>query len=342
VRIATYNVEWFIGLFDRRGRILDDGELSSRYNTSRHDQLHALGRVFRAMDADAVMVIEAPDHDPVRHPAPAMLEAFAERFGLRARRALLGFANETQQEIALLYDPDRLEAVHDPKGGLPGDNRAPRFDTRSEIDLNIDGRVDVLTFNKPPLEIAARTRGGRAFRMIGVHLKSKAPHGANDEADARRIAIASRREQLAQALWLRARVLEHLRAGESLMVMGDFNDGPGLDEYEKLFGRSGVEIVLGWDEPRPERLFDPHGRAALVRKLAAAPGSARFYLPEHDQYLSAMLDYIMVSPDIRAEAPRWRIWHPFDDPRIYRDSELREALLTASDHFPVTLDLCWD
>ncbi len=339
MRIATYNIEWFIGLFDRRGRILDDDMPSSRYEVTRHEQLHALGAVFRAMDADGVMIVEAPDHDPRRHPTPAMLEAFAERFHLRARSCLIGYANETQQEIAFLYDPDRLAVFHDPQGGVPGDGRAPRFDTQTRIDLNIDGKVDTIRFNKPPLEIAARTAKGREFRMIGVHLKSKAPRDATTDAEVQRLAIANRREQLAQCLWLRERILEHLRAGESLLVMGDLNDGPGLDEYEKLFGRSAVEIVMGWDEPKAERLFDPHARAALGRKLAAAPATARFFLPEQDQFFSAMLDYIMVSPDLRSTKPRWRIWHPFDDPACYRDARLREALLTASDHFPVSIDL---
>ena len=43
-----------------------------------------------------------------------------------------------------------------------------------------------------------------------------------------------------------------------LIVAGDFNDGPGLDEFEELFGRSGVEIVLGTNLQAEERLFDPH------------------------------------------------------------------------------------
>ena len=43
--------------------------------------------------------------------------------------------------------------------------------------------------------------------------------------------------------------------------------------------------------------------------------------------------------DLAALAPAWRIWHPFNDPAIAKDAALRENLLTASDHFPVTLDL---
>lgn len=341
MRLATYNVEWFSNLFDRNGVMLEDGGWSARYNVTRADQLGSLGIVFTAMDADAVMIIEAPDNNR-RHKTVAMLEAFAARYGLRTRKALLGYENETQQEIALLYDPDKLSAEHDPIG-LPDEPvegvSTPRFDTSYRIDLNIDRTLDTVRFSKPPLEVAVTTVAGARLRLIGVHVKSKAPHGAESEAQVKRLAIENRRKQLAQCIWLRERVLEHLRAKESLIVMGDFNDGPGIDEYEKLFGRSGVEIVLGWDEPHETRLFDPHARVAFGKKLAAMPSTARFYLDDKGAYFSALLDYIMVSPDIRAKGPKWRIWHPFDDPGCYRVPELREALLTASDHFPVTIDV---
>jgi uncharacterized protein (DUF2461 family) len=46
----------------------------------------------------------------------------------------------------------------------------------------------------------------------------------------------------------------------------------------------------------------------------------------------------MISDPLRARNPAWRIWHPLDDPECWRNPELRDALVTASDHFPVTLD----
>ena len=46
LRLASYNVEWFNALFDDRGRLLEDRELSARYQTARADQLAALGIVF--------------------------------------------------------------------------------------------------------------------------------------------------------------------------------------------------------------------------------------------------------------------------------------------------------
>ena len=333
MRIATYNVEWFNALFDDAGRMLDDGQWSARYDVTRADQLAALRVVFSALDADAVIVIEAPDHNGRRSTVTA-LETFGDWAGLRARRALIGFANDTQQEIALLYDPDVISAAHDPK-----EDDVPRFDGQFRIDLDIDDRADRVSFSKPPLEVAVSLASGRALRLIGAHLKSKAPHGASSRDEAMRIGIANRRKQLAQAVWLRQRVEAHLAAGDALMVLGDLNDGPGLDEYEHLFGRSSVEIIAGEGSDAAQSLFDPHARAALTQRIGAGHSTSRFYLRDQKRYMQALLDYVLISPDLMARRPVWRIWHPFDDPDCWGTPLMRDALLTASDHFPLTLDI---
>lgn len=337
LRLATYNVEWFNALFDVRGRLLDDAEWSARYNISRADQLAALGIVFTAMDADAIMVIEAPDTNGKRATVKA-LENFADTIGLRARRALIGFPSPTEQEIALLYDPDRITARHDPRGEAEGE--APRFDGTFRMDLDQDGTPEPIRFSKPPLELAL-TVNSRPLRMIGVHAKSKAPHGARDPNEAIRIAIENRRKQLAECVWLRARVAAHLAAGDDLVVMGDFNDGPGLDEYEKLFGHSGVEVVMGVGCDPQMRLFDPHADMALDRRIGLQPTTARFWQVDQERWFEALLDFVMVSPGLLTHHAKWRIWHPLNDPTCLSTPDLREALLTASDHFPVTLDLDW-
>lgn len=334
LRLATYNVEWFNALFDDHGALLDDDNWSGRWNVTRAQQIAALGQVFQRLDADGIMVIEAPDTNRRRSGAQAMV-TFADRFGLRARAAIMGFANETQQEIVFLYDPDVIHAEHAPHGDPDPRSQAPRFDAELRIDLDTDAALDVVRWSKPPLELAVRA-GQRMLRLIGVHAKSKAPHGAGTDAEATRIAIQNRRKQLAQCIWLRQRVTQHLDAGDDLIVMGDFNDGPGLDEFEKLFGRSGIEVVLG--EDGATKLYDPHAAHVLSHRFAASPATARFR-QRGGAYLNALLDYIMVSPGLRDTDPHWQIWHPFDHQACYDDLALRNALLFASDHFPVTLDL---
>ncbi|KAA8606677.1 endonuclease [Salipiger aestuarii] len=330
MRLATYNVEWFDALFDNAGRVLADDAWSARYKVTRAQQAEALGKVFTAIDADAVMVIEAPDTNSRRDTSRA-LRAFAAAFDLRTTEVLTGFANETQQEIALMYDPARLSARHAPLQSAV----APRFDGVFRIDLDIDATEDRVTFSKPPLEVRIDTTTGRTVRLIGAHLKSKAPHGARGHDQIMRMAIANRRKQLAQAIWLRRRVDALLEAGEDVVVLGDLNDGPGLDEYENLFGRSSVEIVLG---EGARALSDPHAARALLPGLAPQPSTARFFLKDVGRYMQFMLDYAMVSAGVAGGAS-WRIWHPFDDPGCWHCPDLREALLLASDHFPVTVDL---
>lgn len=339
MRLATYNVEWFANLFDDEDQLRADDGWSGCWDVARADQIAALGRVFTAMDADAVMVIEAPDAGR-SHDVVTALENFARHFDLRARRAMLGFANDTRQEIALLYDPDVLAVQHDPQGlatDTDGAGGAPRFDGTLRIDLDIASTEDKVVFSKLPLELALQTASEFDFRMIGAHLKSKAPHGARDEAHALQISIANRRKQLAQVVWLRRRIDAVVASGAPLMVMGDLNDGPGLDVFEDLFGRSSVEVILGTQGDHP--LHDPHAARALGQRIGAMPTTSRFWIRPEKRFLQALLDYIMVCPALRDKDPSWRIWHPLDDPVCWADPVLRDALVTASDHFPVTVDI---
>lgn len=344
LRIATYNVEWMNALFDDRGQPEATTELSARYKITKADQLTALGIVFTALNADGVMIIEAPDQSRKRSTTRA-LEAFAAHFGLRTRKAIVGFASGTEQEIAFLYDPDILTVAHDPqgapapaKGAALGPEGAPRFDTGLRRDLNADGVDELVVFSKPPLELRVQV-GPRTLHLIGVHAKSKAPHGVVNKEDFRRISIRNRRKQLAECHWLRARAEEHMARHDSLIVLGDFNDGPGLDRYERLFGQSGVEVMLGLGLPPGTRLYDPHAFLALNQRAGLSPTTARFWLAPQNCYFEALLDYVMVSADLFAQKPVWRIWHPFNDPRIAAVPELQAAILTGSDHFPVTIDL---
>ena len=293
------------------------------------------------------MIIEAPDASH-RRSSRVALETFAEAFGLRTRRAVLGFENATQQEIALsLRPPMHLRCAttrSGPKAAVT--TRLPRrASTAASRSTSTSTRhLKRVVWSKPPLELSHARSASRVapFRMIrGCHAKSKAPppRGVTGPRSGRCLRVRSRTaaSTLAQCIWLRRRVEEHLAAADPLIVLGDFNDGPGIDEYEKLFGRSGLEIVLG--EADGGRLKDPHADMALQRRLGAMPTTARFYIPSQKRWLEVLLDYIMVSPDLARLNPAWRIWHPFDDPVCYRTPELREALLTASDHFPVTLDI---
>ncbi|MEM7210520.1 MAG: endonuclease/exonuclease/phosphatase family protein [Pseudomonadota bacterium] len=348
LRIATWNVCWFAGLFDDENKLIADDRWSAMHDVPRRRQIEAIASVLRQVDADIFTIIEAPDTGS-RSDCVTALEGFAAQFGLRQRQALTGFRSDTEQEIALLFDPDRSSARHLPQGdrldaadaelGLM-DDIAPRFDSVYPLDVDGDGRIDLHRFSKPPLETEIRVLGTDAvFRMIGVHAKSKAPHGAETPEEVMRISVRNRRKQLAQCAWLRARVEEHLDRGDDLIILGDFNDGPGMDRYERLFGRSGMELVMG-DVGEPDRILrNPFARRGKP-PYGARPSTARFYKRESETYLNALIDFVMISPEFAKRIdPQWRIWHPFDDEACFSDETFRQDLLDASDHFPVSVDL---
>lgn len=343
LRLATYNIAWFARLFDQRNRLADDDEWSALRGATRRRQAAAIAEVLRRIDADCIAVIEAPNSGH-RQSCVAELETFAARFGLRQRAALIGFENPTDQEIALLFDPDRIAAEHAPigevldeaaaKGGrLPFG--APRFDSVYPADLDGRGEVALHRFSKPPLEALVTDRAtGLELRLIAVHLKSKAPHVSGPPSLLRRRARENRAKQYAQAAWLRARLDEHMAAGEAVVALGDFNDGPGYDHFEQAAGRSSVELVMGAGKPPAARMVNPFAAGGT------GAATARFQNNNTGHEIDALIDFIMLSPDLAAAAaPSWRIWHPRDDPECAADEGLRAALMDASDHFPVTVDL---
>ncbi len=334
MRIATYNICWFSELFSPKDALLADDKWSKLYKVTRQEQADAIATVLAHVDADLTIIIEAPNTGKTQSTSRA-LTRFAEQYELRQTHALIGFESHTHQEIAALYDPAKITLRHDPQGGMIG--HAPRFDQTFPLDTDVDQAPEMHSFSKPPLELNAETSGG-PLRIIGVHAKSKSPRGATTEDEAQRISIANRRKQLAQCIWLRQRVEGHLRSEDDVIVLGDFNDGPGLDTFEKLFGRSGVEVVLGAEHET--RLIEPFSKLWREGLRGSTAATARFYDRQAKRYVNTLIDFVMLSPGLAARtSPEWRIWHPFDDPECFETPALQSALLKASDHFPVTVDL---
>ena len=347
LRIASYNVEWFAGLFGPEDVLLRDDSWSRRRDVTKAQQAQAIADVIRRVDPDILMIVEGPDHGSENSTTRA-LETFAKTFGLRQSQALHGFPNGTRQELALMFDPARVTMRHMPIGepfeprqgdapielkDLNADDYAPRFDSLLPLDIDDDNRIDLHRFSKPPLEAEVKV-GAQKLRFIGVHAKSKAPHGARSEAEAVQMHIANRRKQLAQCEWIRRRVEYHLDRNDPVVVLGDFNDGPGIDQYERLFGRSGVELVMGPAGNPARQLRNPFVSERIRPGFGPRPASARFFLHQEKRWLNALIDFVMISPDLEQAASDWRIWHPFDDKGVLCRSRLAYGVAGRLRSFP--------
>jgi hypothetical protein len=87
MRLVTYNIEWFAHLFDDADNLMLDGKPSGRYGVDRYTQGRGIAHVLQRLDADAVMVVEAPNTGRKQRCTRA-LERFAAEAGLRTNIAV--------------------------------------------------------------------------------------------------------------------------------------------------------------------------------------------------------------------------------------------------------------
>jgi len=329
LRICSYNIEWFNHLFST--------DNSLKNGQKERERLTAIKNVLSSIDSDFVGIVEAPNTTKDRQQSTIKkLENFAQFASLRTRKALIGFISKGEQEIAALYDPNKLTVSHDP-GGDANLEKNPPFNGRFYFDTDDDRIQEVYEHYRPPLEAHVRVNGtSTEFNVIIAHTKTKGIFSSMDILHWERESMRNRLKLCAECEWIRRRVDEWLDATRDVIVMGDFNDGAGMDFYERRLGRSAMEIVVG-DIFNPEKILRSFKSKPKWTKDGWKPSSTRFKDRVTEDYVNVLIDHILVSYNFPGEdSATYRIWNPFED----EDAEtLQDDLLKASDHFPVTLDL---
>ncbi len=219
------------------------------------------------------------------------------------------------------------------------------------VDVDEDGIKEQYRFERRPLYVEVRPRQGQPFRVLGLHLKSKGIFGAYEWSKWWQLADANRRKILAQTSQLRMRFLDPyltdpFTQGIPLIVCGDINDGPGLDESEKRLYGSGIERLMGnvW---KPElclrnALYDslsPRDKVDLdFEKIV----TARFDDPifENTRH-NAWIDHVLYSDVVSGGQRPWVSKAEWDHKfrRDGRDIRLLSAFPRASDHSPISVML---
>ncbi len=328
-RLMAYNIEWFTKCFEADNTLSADPE--------RVRQLDAVATVIDAIAPDLIGITEAPNTTTTtgERDTVTALEAFAAAKGLRQRKAMIGTPSPGQQEIALLFDPDVFGAAHAP-GGNPGSRSNPPFDEEFFQDSDADGILELYRHYRPPLEVrATRADGGADLHLMVVHAKSKGIFDAMDRVHYERVAERNRRKLFAECSSIRRRVEDWLEAGHNVIVMGDINDGPGFDHYEGRFKRSAVEIVMG-DIFKPDAILCSHMGAPKWGDFGWEPSTARFTDPFTHDKVNALIDHVLASATVAVPDDPAKVWNPY---QFDEAKPLKSALLDASDHFPVTLDI---
>lgn len=329
VRICSYNIEWFNHLFN--------SDNSLKNGRQERERLTAIRNVLSRIDSDFIGIVEAPNTTKkLQQSTVTKLENFAEFADLRARKALTGFISAGFQQIAALYDPDKLTVDHNP-GGNEKLKKNPPFDCMFKFDTDDDRIKELHKSYRPPLEAhVSVNQTGAEFNVIVAHPKSKGIFKGMDMLHWERECARNRLKLYAECEWIRRRVDEWLDQNRHVVVMGDFNDGMGMDFYELKYGRSAVEIVMG-ELFQPDKILRNYAGKPKWTAKGWKPSSAQYKDRMTEDYVSVLIDHILVSPGLPvvSNSP-YKIWNPVED----KDAKtFRNDLLKASDHFPITLDL---
>lgn len=340
MKLLLWNTEWMNDLFDQDGNFQPDDHhpAHARQTTVRIRRDHLSG-VINDLDPDIVVVVEGPN---------------------REKELKLFFDADVQGTWEVKLQPTSGAsqcvgcAVRTDKNLFSAQSPVKFFDTQQmpvfapfEVPNENDGIIEKYRFERSPLYVEIETVQGQAFRLMGLHLKSKGIFNAYEWSKWWAVADANRKKLLAQATQIRVNFLDkYLGEAETqripLIVCGDINDGPGLDASEKRLFGSAIERLMGniW---RPflslgNALFDSLSETDQEKLRFEKIYTTSFKDPIFNNvWQKEWIDHILYSYN-RAEwvkNAQVRIEMP-DGKKIW------EKYPHASDHFPITVEIVLD
>jgi len=311
--ICTYNVQHMNNMFEL-------GAVKQNYV----DRAEVIATVIKRIDPHVLALSEAANADEEH-------QYFIDHFLDGRWSVVSGRSRGRQNLVYYIREPFQEVSVDD------ADNYYDPWDS----DVDNDSVTEHFRWERKPLEAVFRignTPDAERIRFINVHAKSKGIFDVVDLARFDTISMGNRKKLIAQATRLRQR-LNALRTGPDalpVVVLGDMNDGPGLDPYERKLGKSFVETVMG-SVFHPDQIF----HNALLHIPADDRWTADFQDPivSHPFGFShrVWIDHILVSPDLADSGSPFRLL-PESGTIDSRDSVAREA----SDHFAVSCVLSDD
>jgi len=169
-------------------------------------------------------------------------------------------------------------------------------------DIDDDGIMELCTFERRPLEVLFGIEGTDVKLLVMVvATKSKGVFTVQDIIGYQHRALANRKRLLAQCRRIRKRVDQLMESHGDLpiILMGDFNDSPGMDSFERLAGGSAIEAAMG-------SIFEPrkvlHNTLWHLVKSGQEVWTTQFpdMIVANFREHRAWLDHILVSPSMLA------------------------------------------
>ena len=291
--------------------------------------------VLGKLDPDLICIQEGAGEEEVT----LFLDRYLSLPGSKAWQVLGGSGGRQKLVVAARLDRDikAMESADD--SGLQA-----RLKPQFEADIDGDSVFDTARFARVPQVVDLKAHGTE-IRVVNCHLKSKhvgqGPRlwrGSEEERlQYTRAALAARRRISAEAFRIRGYLdkLFEIDPDRLLLLVGDLNDGPGFDYFERRYLTHGItDIVFG-------SILRPRGRLThpLIREGEERPASAYF-----DDFVEGiddkplLLDHIGLSPALSGWRVKARVADAeFDAEARPKARNKRERL--PSDHRPIVVEM---
>ncbi|MBB5285313.1 endonuclease/exonuclease/phosphatase family metal-dependent hydrolase [Rhabdobacter roseus] len=243
LKLLLWNMEWMNDLFDQNGNFRADTHKPQHApSTTVRTRRNHLSGVINELAPDIVVVVEGPNQE---------------------KELNLFFEDDVEGTWVVRLQPTSGSsqcigcAVRTDRGLLHAEEPIRFFDTRQlpvfqpfELPNQNDGIIEKYQFERFPLYAEIVTAQGEAFRILGLHLKSKGIFDAYEWSKWWAMADANRKKLLAQTRQIRVQFLDKYLGDVAtqripLIVCGDINDGPGMDASEKRLLGSAIEQLMG-------------------------------------------------------------------------------------------------
>lgn len=273
--IAAYNIEHMNRMFE-----------NNTIKASQVNRANDIAAVISRINPHVLAISEAAN-DPAEH------QHFIDNYLGGNYQVVNGTSRGAQNLVFYIRAPFQLVSV----------DEAINFYEPWNVDIDDDGVKERLKWERKPLEAVfsiGAGNGAQRIRFILVHAKSKGVFDVVDLARFQILSQGSRKKLIGQAVRLRERIDDLLNQNNPLplVVLGDMNDGPGLDPHERVLGKSFVETVMG-------SVFNPS--QVLHNPLIEIPVKERYTADFPDPIVSnprgfnhrVWIDHILLSPDLK-------------------------------------------
>jgi endonuclease/exonuclease/phosphatase family metal-dependent hydrolase len=334
IKIANWNIEWMNRWFSPDQQSTVQFKTSAEAGFDVQELALRVGKVIEQMEADFITIQEGPSRS-------SEMSLFVEKC-LNDQYEIYGPIGKGQQKLFTLKK--KASSIIE-KVTLIEEEYGFDFADMFYVDINGDLVLDKYEFTRPPLVLKVETTTNTTFHLISLHTKSKYVHNGErlwklEREEFIKLALQARRRISAEAMRVREYIdlLFEQNPQAKIVVTGDFNDGPGLDYFEKRYLTHNVAGLIAGSPYEPQKML----RHAFVDTMPKEKNyTAEFFDFIEEKQKQILLDHIFVSPnlfwtgnDITAKG---QIEH-----EIYQSmvkSELEGRAKYPSDHRPQTVIL---